>query len=333
MDGTETVRRTALASPRGTTPNPRVVVVTGATGGVGRAVAGLFARRGDRVALLARGEAGLVGAAAEVEKVGGEALSIPLDVAEPVAVESAADIVERELGPIDVWINAAATSVFAPFMEMGADEFRRVTDVTYLGCVNGTRAALRRMLRRDRGSIVQVGSVLAYRGIPLESAYSAASHAVQGFHESVRCELLHYGSRVNATMVALPARNTPQLDWVVSRLPRRAQLALPRLSTETAARAIAYAADHPRRRERWVGGWTVATLIANAVAPAALDRYLARTGFRSQECDAVGDPGRPANLWHPADLRRPVDHESSASHRRRTSRIEMTHSPMYAPRS
>ncbi len=283
-------------------PEPRVVVVTGASGGVGRAVARRFGARGDRVALLARGEAGLIGAAADVER-GGEALSIPVDVAEFESVEHAADTVERELGPIDVWVNAAFTSVFAPFMEIEPEEFRRVTDVTYLGYVYGTRSALRRMLPRDSGTIVQVGSALAYRGIPLQSAYCGAKHAIQGFNESVRCELLHRGSRVRTTMVQLPAVNTPQFSWVLSRLARRAQPVPPIYQPEVAARAVVYAADHPRRREYWVGGSTAATLAANAIAPGILDRYLARTGFDSQQTDQPRDPRQAANLWKPADRR------------------------------
>jgi NAD(P)-dependent dehydrogenase (short-subunit alcohol dehydrogenase family) len=281
---------------------PRVVVVTGASGGVGRAVARMFGMRGDKVALLSRGEAGLVGADADVEKAGGEAISIPVDVAEHASVEAAADTVEREFGPIDVWVNSAFTSVFAPFLEIEPDEFRRVTEVSYLGYVYGTRAALGRMLPRDRGTIVQVGSALAYRGIPLQSAYCGAKHAIQGFNESVRCELLHQGSRVRTTMVQLPAVNTPQFEWVLSRLPRKAQPVPPIFQPEVAARAIVYAADHPRRREYWVGGSTVATLAANAVAPGILDRYLARTGFQSQQTDEPAER-HATNLWRPADRR------------------------------
>jgi NAD(P)-dependent dehydrogenase (short-subunit alcohol dehydrogenase family) len=282
---------------------PRTIVVTGASGGVGRAVARAFGARGDRVALLARGESGLIGAAADVEKAGGEALSIPVDVADFESVDKAADTVEREFGPIDVWVNVAFTSVFAPFIEIEPDEFRRVTDVSYLGYVYGTHAALSRMLPRDRGVVVQVGSALAYRGIPLQSAYCGAKHAIQGFNESVRCELLHQRSHVHTTMVQLPAVNTPQFSWVLSRLPRKAQPVPPIYQPEVAARAIVFAADHPRRREYWVGGSTVATLAANAVAPGVLDRYLARTGFKSQQTDQLRDPQQPANLWRAADRR------------------------------
>jgi NAD(P)-dependent dehydrogenase (short-subunit alcohol dehydrogenase family) len=289
---------------------PRVVVVTGASGGVGRAVARRFGRRGDNVALLARGEAGLDAAAGEVEALGGRPLSIPVDMADAEAVDEAAERVEKELGPIDVWINDAFSSVFAPFTKVSNDEFRRTTEVTYLGYVYGTKAALNRMLPRDRGAIVQVGSALAYRGIPLQSAYCGAKHAIQGFTESLRCELLHDRSGVRVTMVQLPAVNTPQFNWVLSRLPRKPQPVPPIYQPEIAASAIVYAADHPGRREYWAGGSTVATLLANKVAPGLLDRYLARTGYSSQQTGQPRDPDRPANLWQPAD--RPEGHDYGA---------------------
>jgi NAD(P)-dependent dehydrogenase (short-subunit alcohol dehydrogenase family) len=275
--------------------------VTGASGGVGRAVAEAFGRRRAKVALLARGRRGLDGAAATIRDEGGIALPIPTDVADFAAVDAAADQVVAELGDIDIWVNVAFTSVFAPFDKIHPDEYRRVTEVTYLGCVYGTMAALARMKARDHGTIVQVGSALAYRGIPLQSAYCGAKHAIQGFNESLRCELLHDHSQVRTTMVQLPAVNTPQFSWVLSRLPRHAQPVPPIYQPEVAARAVVYAADHPRRREYWVGGSTVATLAANAFAPGLLDRYLARTGYASQQTDQPTSDEQPANLWRPAD--------------------------------
>jgi NAD(P)-dependent dehydrogenase (short-subunit alcohol dehydrogenase family) len=279
------------------------VVVTGASAGVGRAVARAFGTTADSVALLARGEVGLDAAAKDVEAAGGRALAIPTDVADHEQVEAAAARVERELGPIDVWVNVAFTGVFAPFTEIRPEEFTRVTEVTYLGYVYGTRAALARMLPRDRGIIVQVGSALAYRGIPLQSAYCGAKHAIQGFNESLRCELLHRRSRVRVTMVQLPAVNTPQFDWVLSRLPHHPQPVPPIYQPEVAAAAIVHAAEHPRRREYWVGGSTVGTLLASKLAPGLLDRYLARTSYKAQQTPEPADPERPANLWEPADGR------------------------------
>ncbi|WP_217239074.1 SDR family oxidoreductase [Streptomyces sp. AC555_RSS877] len=281
----------------------KVVVVTGASGGVGRATAQAFAARGDRVALLARGREGLAAAADDVQRAGGEALVVTVDMADAKAVDDAAQKVVDAYGHIDVWVNNAFAGVFAPFTEITADEFRRVTEVTYLGYVSGTRAALHHMLPRDRGTIVQVGSTLAYRGVPLQSAYCGAKHAIQGFNESLRCELLHTGSGVRTTMVQLPAVNTPQFDWVLSRMPGRARPVAPVFQPEVAARAIVHAASHGRRREYWVGGPTVAALIANAVVPGALDRYLARTGFDAQQDErAEGEYGSgPGNLWAPAD--------------------------------
>jgi short-subunit dehydrogenase len=279
----------------------RISVVTGASGGVGRAVVRKLAERGDAVALLARGEEGLEGAAEDVRRAGGKPLPIEVDVADFAAVDAAADRVERELGPIDVWINDAFSSVLAPFVEISMPEFTRTTQVSYLGFVHGTKAALTRMLPRDRGAIVQVGSALAYRGIPLQSAYCGAKHAIQGFHESLRTELLHMKSNVHVTMVQLPAVNTPQFGWVLSRLPNKAQPVPPIYQPEIAAKAIVYAADHPKRREYWVGASTVATLAANAVAPGLLDRYLARSGFQSQQTSQPRHGDEPANLWWPVD--------------------------------
>ncbi|MDJ0346764.1 SDR family oxidoreductase [Streptomyces sp. H10-C2] len=279
----------------------QVVVVTGASGGIGRATAQAFGARGAKVALIARGEAGLAGAARDVERAGGQALRLPVDVADPEQVEAAAATTEETFGPIDVWVNVAFTSVFAQFHDITPEEYKRVTEVNYLGYVYATMAALKRMLPRDAGTIVQVGSALAYRGIPLQTAYCGSKHAIQGFHEALRCELLHNKSNVHVTMVQMPAVNTPQFDWVLSRLPKAAQPVPPIYQPEVAARGILYAADYPRRREYWVGGSTAATLIANAVAPGLLDRYLARTGFSSQQVDRPLPKNHPTNLWLPAD--------------------------------
>ena len=279
----------------------QVVVVTGSSGGIGRATAQAFGARGAKVALVARGEAGLAGAARDVEKGGGQALQIPADVADPAQVEAAAVKAEEAFGPIDVWVNVAFTSVFAQFTDITPEEYKRVTEVNYLGYVYATMAALSRMLPRDAGTIVQVGSALAYRGIPLQTAYCGSKHAIQGFHEALRCELLHNKSNVHVTMVQMPAVNTPQFDWVINRLPKPAQPVPPIYQPEVAARGVLHAADHPRRREYWVGGSTMGTLAANAVAPGILDRYLARTGFSSQQTDRPLPAGHPANLWEPAD--------------------------------
>jgi NAD(P)-dependent dehydrogenase (short-subunit alcohol dehydrogenase family) len=277
---------------------PEVVVITGASGGVGRAAVREFASRGADVGLLARDSEGLEAAAKEVEAFGRQAVAVPTDVADPAQVEAAAARIEERLGPIDVWVNNAMTSVFAPFTEIEPEEFRRVTEVTYLGFVYGTRSALKRMLPRDRGTVVQVGSALAYRGIPLQSAYCGGKHAIEGFTESVRAELLHQKSKVRLTMVQMPALNTPQFTWVLSRLPGSPQPVPPIYQPEVAARAIAWAATH-RRRQLWVGATTVATILANDVAPGLLDRYLGRTGYTSQQTKQPADRDRPNNLWAP----------------------------------
>ncbi|MBV9041705.1 MAG: SDR family oxidoreductase [Acidimicrobiia bacterium] len=276
----------------------RVVVVTGGSAGVGRATVRAFAEHGDDVAVLARGQDGLDGAVKDVEAAGRRALAISVDVADADAVEAAAAEVEQALGPIDVWVNCAMTSVFAPFKDAEPDEVRRVTEVDYLGFVYGTKAALRRMLPRDRGAIVQVGSALAYRGIPLQSAYCGAKHAVKGFTESLRCELLHDDSSVRLSMVQLPALNTPQFDWVLSRLPRKPQPVPPIYQPEVAARAIVWASGHDRA-EVYVGASTTGTILANKLVPRLLDRYLARSGYDSQQTKEAADPNRPANLWEP----------------------------------
>ncbi len=282
----------------------QVVVVTGASAGVGRASAIEFARRGARVALLARGEAGLAGATREVEGAGGKALTVPTDVSDPDQVAAAVERIETELGPIDTWVNDAFTSIFSRFEHIKPEEYRRVTEVSYLGYVYCTMAVLPRMKERGHGTIVHVGSALAYRGIPLQTAYCGAKHAIQGFHEALRAELLHEKSPIRVTMVQMPAVNTPQFSWVLSRLPKQAQPVPPIYEPEVAGRAVVYAAQHPARREYWVGGSTVGTLAANAIAPGLLDRYLGKTGFDSQQTKEPRDPDQPENLWQPADANR-----------------------------
>src|SRR5688572_24730905 len=282
---------------------PQVVVITGASAGVGRALARAYGKRGAHLGLIARGRDGLEAARLEVEDAGGQALVWVADVADAGEVEKAAAAVESRFGAPDIWINNAMVSVFSPVKEMTAEEFRRVSEVTYLGTVHGTLAALRRMLPRNRGRIVQVGSALAYRGIPLQSAYCAAKHAVQGFCDSLRSELLHDGSHVTVTMVQLPALNTPQFDWVKSRLPKRAQPVPPIFQPEVAARAIVWAAEQ-RRREVYVGMPTVKAIVGDKVAPGLLDRILAGMGYDAQQTDEPADPSRPHNLWEPV----PGDH-------------------------
>lgn len=274
----------------------RVVVVTGASGGVGRATARAFAEDGAHVALIARASKRLDDAAAEVRGLGVSSLAVPTDVADPDAIEEAATTIENELGPIDVWVNNAMVSVFAPLREIDAPDFRRVTEVTYLGFVYGTMSALRRMLPRDSGSIIQVGSALAYRGIPLQSAYCGAKHAIQGFTESVRCELIHDQSNVSISMVQLPAMNTPQFHWVKTSLPKHPQPVPPIYQPEVAARAIVWTADN-YRREVNVAPTTSAAILGDKVASGLLDRYLGRTGFDSQQSDRPIEPGRHDNLW------------------------------------
>ncbi|MGA7524684.1 MAG: SDR family oxidoreductase [Acidobacteriaceae bacterium] len=281
-----------------------VVVITGASAGVGRATVREFAHHGASIGLIARGSEGLEGARREVEAAGSKALVLPLDVADPTAVEAAADRVERELGPIDIWVNDAMTSVFSPIKEMTGEEFRRVTEVTYLGVVNGTLAALKHMLPRDRGTIVHVGSALAFRSIPLQAAYCASKHAVMGFYASLRTELLHDKTHVRTTIVQMPALNTPQFGWCRSKLPRKAQPVPPIFQPEVAARALYHAAHHPNRREYFVGGSTVMAIFGNKFAARFLDDYLARTGYDAQQYDGHEDPNRPDNLYEPV----PGDH-------------------------
>jgi short-subunit dehydrogenase len=276
-----------------------IVVVTGASAGVGRATVRRFAQAGADVALIARGEAGLEAARAEVEAAGGRALALSLDIADAAAVEKAAARVEEELGPIDIWVNDAMTTVFAEATEITADEFRRVTEVDYLGFVWGTQAALKRMLPRDRGSIVQVGSALAYRGIPLQSAYCGAKHAILGFTASLRAELMHKKSSVRVCMVQMPALNTPQFDWCDNKMERRSQPVPPIYQPEVAADAIYWAAHH-RRREVYVGASTAVVIAGNKLLPSLGDWYLGKTGYASQQYD--GSPSRErSNLWEPVD--------------------------------
>lgn len=279
----------------------RVAVITGASAGVGRATARALARRGWSLGLLARGQKGLDAAMEEAERIGVPATALSTDVGDASAVEAAAETVERELGPIDAWVNNAMTSVFGPFAEVAIEDVRRVTEVTYLGYVHGTRAALDRMLPRDRGVIVQVGSALAFRGIPLQSAYCAAKHAIRGFDDAVRAELLHEHSNVRICEVHLPAVNTPQFRWVRSLLDRAARPVPPIYQPEVAAEAIAWVLDHPRR-STWVGPSTVAAIVAGTIAPGLVDRYLARTGYRSQQTSEPADDLRPDNLYAPVEV-------------------------------
>ncbi|MEW5851212.1 MAG: SDR family oxidoreductase [Myxococcota bacterium] len=281
----------------------QVVVITGASAGVGRATAKAFARQGACVALLARGRDGLAGAYEDVIRAGGEALVIPTDVADPVQVLTAAARVVEAWGRIDVWVNNATVTVFAPFMQVTPEEYQRVTDVTYLGTVYGTMAALRHMSARNQGTVVQVGSALAYRGIPLQSAYCGAKHAIQGFTESVRAELIHDHSDVRITMVQLPALNTPQFEWNRAKLPRAPQPVPPIYQPEVAARAIVWAARHAPREVN-VGAMTSVVINGNKLLPGVGDWYLGRTGYDSQQTDTPLPPGRPDNLFRPV----PGDH-------------------------
>ncbi|GAB3555131.1 SDR family oxidoreductase [Noviherbaspirillum agri] len=275
-----------------------VVVVTGASAGVGRAIAREFARHGAWIGLLARNRETLEHVRQEVEALGGRAVVLEVDVADPAAVERAADEVEAAFGPIDIWVNNAMASMISPALEMTAEEYRRVTEVTYLGYVHGTLSALRRMQPRNQGTIVQVGSALAYRSIPLQSAYCGAKHAIKGFTEALRCELLHDGLNIRLNMVQLPAVNTPQFDWIRSNMPNQPQPVPPIYQPEVIARAVYWSAHHDRR-EMLVGITTVGAIWANKFFPGLIDRYLAKTGYQSQQTDAPIPSGRPDNLMRP----------------------------------
>lgn len=288
-------RRNAESSVQ---PSPEVVMITGASAGVGRATAHAFASRGAHIGLLARGTAALDAARSEVESLGGRALAVATDVADAEQVERAAEAIEQTFGPIDIWINNAMTTVFAPLREITAEEFKRATEVTYLGTVYGTMAALRRMMPRDRGTIVQVGSALAYRSIPLQAPYCGAKHAIRGFTDSLRSELIHDHSNVHLTMVQLPAMNTPQFSWCRTRLPRHPQPVPPIYQPEVAAQAIVWASKH-RRREVNVGSSTDKAIWGNKLAPGALDAYLAHRAYDAQQTDDPVDPARPDNLFEP----------------------------------
>lgn len=279
----------------------KTVVVTGASAGVGRAIARAFGELGDRVVLMARGRMGLEGARHDVERAGGRAMVIPIDVSDEQAMFAAAERVEKEFGPIDVWVNNAMLTIFSPIRDMKPEEFRRVSDVTYLGYVWGTLAALKSMRPRNRGHIIQVGSALAYRGIPLQSAYCAAKHAVQGFCDSLRSELIGEGlDGITVTMIQLPAVNTPQFDWVLSRLPKRGQPVPPIYQPEIVAQCVAWASEH-RHREIYLGYSAAKAIIGNKIAPGLADRYLGSMGFESQQTDEPEVPDRPHNLWQPLD--------------------------------
>jgi short-subunit dehydrogenase len=276
-----------------------VVVITGASAGVGRATAHEFARRGAKIAIIARDADSLTATKQELEEAGAtEILALPADVADAGAVETAADLVEQKLGPIDIWINDAMVTVFAPVSDITPEEFKRVTEVTYLGTVHGTMAALKRMKPRNKGTIVQVGSALSYRAIPLQSAYCGAKFAIRGFTDALRCELIHEKSRVHVTMVQLPAVNTPQFDWALNKMPKKVEPLPPIFQPEVIARAIFYAATH-RRREMFLGWPAVKAIIGNKLAPAYADRVLARIAYGGQETNSAADHSRANNLYDP----------------------------------
>lgn len=277
----------------------RVAVVTGASAGIGRAVVREYASKGFDVGLIARGTEGLEAAKREVEALGRRAVAVPTDVTDDAAVEIAAETVERELGPIDVWTNVAFSNVFAEFKDLTAQEYRRITEVSYLGFVHGTMSAMKRMLPRDRGTIVQIGSALAYRSIPLQAAYCGAKSAIRGFTDSIRCELVHQKSNVRITMAILPAVNTPQFSWCKSKLPRKAQPVPPIFQPEVIARGVGWLVDHPDRRELRIGFSSIKALVAQNLIPGLADRLLGKSGYTSQQYDGSSDPDRPNNLWKP----------------------------------
>ncbi len=283
--------------------SPEIIVITGASAGIGRATVRAFAKPGIKMALIARDEDGLTAARLEVERAGGQAIIFPIDVSDSEAMEASTQLIEEQLGPIDLWINNAMVSVFSPVKEMKPDEFRRVTEVTYLGYVYGTLAALKRMLPRDRGTIIQVSSALAHRSIPLQSAYCAAKHAIKGFTESLLCELWHDKSNIQVSMVTMPAVNTPQFDWVKSRLPNHPQPVPPIYEPEVAASAIYWAAKH-HPRELLVGFPTIKAVWGGKLIPGLLDHYLGDMGYQAQQTDQPVSPDRPDNLWYPL----PGDH-------------------------
>ena len=295
--------KAAIAKHKHNARDAETVVITGASSGVGRAAAHIFAEHGCSVGLLARGQESLDATVREVEQFGGQALAIPTDVADADQVQMAAEKVQARFGPIDIWVNNAMTTIFSPFSEISAEEYKRATEVTYLGTVYGTMAALRAMRRRDRGCVVQVGSALAYRSIPLQSAYCGAKHAIRGFTDSIRSELLHDRSSIRITMVQLPALNTPQFNMCRTRLPNHPQPVPPIYQPEVAAQAIFWAAHH-HRREVYVGGSTLQAIIGNKFAPGLLDRYLAHSGYESQQTDLPVPRDRPDNLFAPL----PGDH-------------------------
>lgn len=277
---------------------PRVVVVTGASAGVGRATLRAFAAQGAHVAAIARDTEGLHTAAREADALGGKGLAVPVDVSDAGQVEAAAARIESELGPIDVWVNNAMVTIFARVIDTTPEEFKRATEVTYLGAVYGTMAALRRMQPRNSGAVIQVGSALAYRSIPLQAAYCGAKHAISGFTDSLRTELIHEKSGIRLTMVQLPAMNTPQFTWCRSKMPRHPQPVPPIFQPEVAAERIVWASHH-NRREVFVGAPTVIAIEANKVAPALGDLYLGKTGFDSQQTKEARSPDRQDNLFEP----------------------------------